>query len=198
MVTKAWKVYTSSLSKKGRSQYWDWTWPQDGTRIFEVYCADLTGHTTYLLIRVNRDTEAACVEEFHEQLYYGFLEDYRIVRYQDIEPEKIQVDHIRVGNVISENLQAYHNVDFRSYDYISKIWQLAAALKGLGIDPEGLVDAAREANRLGIEVCLYKKENLRADYKKAIEEFKRELDRHLAMVNAKMGEWADSVKFELA
>ncbi len=93
MFTKAWKLYCPSISKKEPSVYWDWSNGSDGVRIFEVFCADLTGHTSYIIVRITRNTEDECNAEFSGQLTDGYFEDYRgNVRGTEIAPSKVKLD----------------------------------------------------------------------------------------------------------
>ena len=78
MITKAWKLYTPSISKNEPSFRGDWSNQHgDGTRIFEVFNADVTGHPSYTLVRITRDTETEVEEEFSGQICDGYFENYR-------------------------------------------------------------------------------------------------------------------------
>lgn len=75
-VTKLWKVYTPSISKTP-SVYWNWSNEKDGTRIFECFNSDLTGHKSYSIIRITMDTEEDVDDEWEGHLSDGFFENYR-------------------------------------------------------------------------------------------------------------------------
>ena len=91
-VTKAWKIYAPTLAKKERSVHWDWSNEQDGIRIFETFNADLTGHTSYFILRITRNTEAECYDEFHGQLTDVYFENYRgEVRGEEVSPDSVKI-----------------------------------------------------------------------------------------------------------
>lgn len=93
MFTKAWKLMTPLLAKSNPSVYWDWSCESDGTRIMEVYTSDLTGHTSYILIRITRNSEEECDEEFEGQISDGYFEDYRgDIKGKEIKPDSIKFD----------------------------------------------------------------------------------------------------------
>ena len=103
MYTKAWKVLTPSISKKEPSVYWNWSNDQDGVRIFEVFCADLTGHPSYIIVRITRNTEEECNEEWAGQITDGYFENYRgDIRGKEVDPAKIKLDMSRIEDMCTE------------------------------------------------------------------------------------------------
>ena len=94
---------TPSLSKKGNSVYWDWSNKQDGTRIMEVFCADLTGHPSYVIVRITRDTEKDCEDEIDGQITDGYFENYYgKITYAEIKPDSVKLDLSRIRNILDE------------------------------------------------------------------------------------------------
>ncbi len=92
MVTKAWKVMTPSVSKKNPTVRWNWSNESDGTRVFEAFNSDLTGHPTYTIIRITRNTEAECNAEMSGQITDGYFEDYcGTIRSKEVNPDKIRI-----------------------------------------------------------------------------------------------------------
>ena len=71
-VTKTWKVSTPNISKKLPTARYDWSNRQSGTRIFEVFNKDTTGHN-YSIVRITRDTAALCDEELAGQIRNGYF-----------------------------------------------------------------------------------------------------------------------------
>lgn len=103
MYTKAWKVLTPSISKKESSVYWNWSNDQDGVRIFEVFCADLTGHPSYIIVRITRNTEEECNGEWAGQITDGYFENYRgDIRGKEVDPAKIKLDMSRIDDMCTE------------------------------------------------------------------------------------------------
>ena len=93
MITKAYKFLTPSLSKNDSSFYGDWSNQNgDGTRIFEVFNGDLTGHPSFTMIRITRDTEEEVEDELYGQMSDGYFENYMgDLKYKEINPDSIRL-----------------------------------------------------------------------------------------------------------
>ncbi len=74
-VTKVWKLHTPTIAKLRPTAHYDWADEQSGTRIFEVFNKDTTGHN-YTIVRITRDTATLCNEEFEGQCCDGYFENY--------------------------------------------------------------------------------------------------------------------------
>ena len=79
-VEMAWKVYGAEGHRQresfNKSHTYDFTEDED-IRIIEVENADITGTNDYTVIRITRNTEAECEEEFFGQLSDGVFENSR-------------------------------------------------------------------------------------------------------------------------
>lgn len=73
-VTKAWRINSPTYNKKESSIIYDFT-EGDDVRIIETLCKDTTGISSYFLVRITRNTEEECVDEFWGQFYDGLLEN---------------------------------------------------------------------------------------------------------------------------
>lgn len=150
MYTKTWRVNAPSLSKRTRSIYGDWTGSIIGDetpRIFEVFCADVTGHPSYLLVRITRETERDCDREFNGQLTDGFFEDYRgnidAVVVSNIMPAPKQAT---LEKFVAEQMAMDFNID--TYKACESIEALAAALSYVGLDGKSVGHAYWKAKVL--------------------------------------------------
>ena len=70
--TLAWKFMCPTISKKDKSVHWDWSNEQDGKRVMEVFCSDLTGDSSFIIMRITRDSDEECRAELAGQLTDGF------------------------------------------------------------------------------------------------------------------------------
>ncbi len=149
MVTKAWKFKTPSLSKKEFSTFWDWSNKQDGVRIMEVFCADLTGNSSNIVVRITRDTEEDVYDELDGQITDGYFENYcGKIRYTEIDPDSVKLVHSLVKKALDEQKTVRTiDHDFMShYSTTKTLYKLAAIMSGLGILPIDLVNAQEEAD----------------------------------------------------
>lgn len=80
-VTKSWKVYGTEGHRQGesfnKSYVYNFSDEHDGTRIIEVENSDKTGTNEYTIVRITRDTEMDCIDEFKGQLSDGIFENHR-------------------------------------------------------------------------------------------------------------------------
>ena len=140
--TKCWKVLTPSISKKGFSTFWDWSDGEE-TRVMEVFCNDLTGHPSYILVRITRDDEKACYDEFNGQLSDGYFEDYRgIIKYKEVEPGFIKLNVERVREKIRLLSETEPNADIGMPND-----NLLAVMSGLGMETGGFSKPYMNARR---------------------------------------------------
>ncbi len=146
--TLAWKFMCPTISKKDNSVHWDWSNEQDGIRVFEVFCADLTGHPSYIIMRITRDNEADCRDELRGQITDGFFENYcGSVRGKEIDPDSLSLDLDKVRKMLSaqHEIIEFDHKALQSYRRTGMIDTLAAAMSGLGLNSEPLCNALSNA-----------------------------------------------------
>ena len=89
MVTVAFKVYGREGHRQresfNKSYKYDWSSEREGTRIVEVLNSDKTGTNDYSIVRITRDTEEECLNEFEGQLTDGIFENSFTGRIERIE-----------------------------------------------------------------------------------------------------------------
>ena len=118
-VTKAWKLYTPSISKRAKSVCYDWSNDKDGIRLMSVYCADLTGHPTYITLCITRNTERECDEEFEGQIIDGYFESYRgDIKGRTFPASKLRLDAKCVRNCLTQMIDT-HCVELNTFRAIA-------------------------------------------------------------------------------
>lgn len=145
--TMAWKVYTPSISELSPSVYCDWSNEQDGVRIMELFCADITGHPSYVIVRITRNSKNECEKEFRGQLTDGYFESYK----GDIVKKEVK----------SCTTKAYHNKLYKMTNKLNEVISKALAYelgKKLRDDSEVEIDVVTDAEteeKCGIWLCDY-------------------------------------------
>lgn len=85
-----------------KSVKYDFSDDTTGVRIIELICSDRTGTNDYVLIRITRNTERECIDEFFGQLSDGIFENANVGHYEDW-PSKVVV----------------HKINHRNYRYLA-------------------------------------------------------------------------------
>ena len=93
MIKKSWKVYDREGHRQRMSfdgsVYWDWSYEEDDVRIFEAINADLTNTNEYTIVRITRDTEELCDDDFFRQLQDGYFENSSVGKTEVISVEDL-------------------------------------------------------------------------------------------------------------
>ncbi len=178
--TMAWKLYTPSLSKRNASVHWDWSNKRDGIRVFEAFCADLTGHPSYIIIRITRNTEKECRDEFNGQLTDGYFENYNgSVKGKEIEPYSFRLNRDCVRHLLDDRNQYLAEYDkeghtLKSLDLEYRVYTLAAAMSCEGYDPKPVIGAKWKMQHAWT-MCFgwHSEDNVerRSDFENAVEAF---------------------------
>ena len=87
--TRAWKVYGVAGHRQRESFCKSYTYnfssPEEGTRILEVRNSDLTGTNDYSLVIITRNTAKECMDELSGQLSDGIFENSRTGIIEEVE-----------------------------------------------------------------------------------------------------------------
>jgi hypothetical protein len=93
MVTRAWKIYGVEGHRQresfNKSYVYNWSEGSD-TRIVEVENEDKTGTNEYSIVRITRNTEEECFDEFNAQLSDGIFENSRVGKIIEIANKSIK------------------------------------------------------------------------------------------------------------
>ena len=88
-MTKAWKVYGAEGHRQresfGESVHYDFSDAEHGTRIIDIDREDVTGTNDYVIVRITRDTEEECRDEFWGQVSDGIFENSKVGLIEEVE-----------------------------------------------------------------------------------------------------------------
>lgn len=164
----------------------------------EVFCSDLTGHSSFIIMRITRDSDEECRAELVGQLTDGFFENYcGEVKGREIEPDSLRLNLEKVGKMLSEQreFKTFDHKALQSYRRTGTIDTLAAAMSGVGLDPTALCDALAKAESRRMATYEYMSdtpvsEEALASYNNALNELTEERNRSLKLL-------ADAIGFVL-
>lgn len=87
MKTKTWKVYGATGHRQRvsfeKSSKYDFS-VENNKRVIEVACEDVTGTNDYVIVKVTRNTDHDCVDEFKGQVSDGIFENCRVGKIEEI------------------------------------------------------------------------------------------------------------------
>lgn len=88
VATKTWRINSKTYANRETSVLYDFS-DGDDIRIIETLCTDVTGISTYFLIKITRNTEEECVKEFWGQFYDGLLENETYIKEKNVEEVEV-------------------------------------------------------------------------------------------------------------
>ena len=84
VATKTWRINSRTYANRESSILYDFSNGED-VRIIETLCKDTTGIASYFLVRITRNTEEECIDEFWGQFHDGLLENETYITTRQVE-----------------------------------------------------------------------------------------------------------------